>query len=76
MTEPGTGSDLNAIATKAVPDGGDFILSGSKKMFITSAILGQLYIVVARTGSTDSGRNELTLFVVDDGMEGLAAAAT
>jgi acyl-CoA dehydrogenase len=71
MTEPGTGSDLNAITTKAVREGDAYVLSGSK-MFISSGMLGQLYIVVARTGSTDSRRNELTLLVVEDGMEGFS----
>ncbi|WP_412539647.1 acyl-CoA dehydrogenase family protein [Longispora sp. K20-0274] len=47
MTEPGTGSDLQAVATRAARDGDDYVLDGSK-MFITNGYLCDLVIVVAR----------------------------
>jgi acyl-CoA dehydrogenase len=48
MTEPGTGSDLANIQTRAVRDGDDYVLNGSKT-FISLGQLGDLFIVVART---------------------------
>ncbi|MEA2010604.1 MAG: acyl-CoA dehydrogenase family protein [Actinomycetota bacterium] len=67
MTEPGTGSDLAAIATTAVLDGDEYIVNGSKT-FITSGLNADLVIIVARTGEDPHGG--LTLLVVEDGMEG------
>jgi alkylation response protein AidB-like acyl-CoA dehydrogenase len=67
MTEPGTGSDLAAIATTAELDGDEYIVNGSKT-FITSGINADLVIIVARTGPDPHGG--LTLLVVEDGMEG------
>jgi len=48
MTEPGTGSDLANVQTRAVRDGDDYVLNGSKT-FISLGQLGDLFIVVART---------------------------
>lgn len=67
MTEPGTGSDLSAIATKAVLDGDAYVVTGSKT-FISSGINSDLVIVVTRTG--DDPHGGLTLLVVEAGMEG------
>jgi len=67
MTEPGTGSDLAAIATSAVADGDDYIVNGSKT-FITSGVNADLVIIVARTGPDPHAG--LTLLVVEDGMDG------
>ncbi|MCO7193827.1 acyl-CoA dehydrogenase family protein [Pseudonocardia sp. McavD-2-B] len=69
MTEPGTGSDLQGIATNAKQDAnGDWILNGSKT-FITNGILADLVIVVAKT-DPDAKHLGFTLFVVERGMEG------
>jgi alkylation response protein AidB-like acyl-CoA dehydrogenase len=67
MTEPGTGSDLAGIATSAVRDGDSYLINGSKT-FITNGINADLVIVVARTGPDPHGG--LTLFVVEEGMDG------
>lgn len=48
MTEPGTGSDLQAITTRAVRDGDDYLVSGSK-MFISNGQLCDLVIIAAKT---------------------------
>jgi acyl-CoA dehydrogenase len=48
MTEPGTGSDLANVQTRAVKDGNEYVLNGSKT-FISIGQLGDLFIVVART---------------------------
>lgn len=71
MTEPGTGSDLAGITTRAVRDGDHYVLNGAKT-FITGGYLADLVIVVARTSELDPAnrRNGLTLLVVEDGMPG------
>ncbi len=71
MTEPGTGSDLAAVATTAIeqPDG-HYLLNGTKT-FITNGIQADLVIVVAKTdpAATHGG---ISLFVVERGMEGFS----
>ncbi len=67
MTEPGTGSDLAGIVTTAQRDGGDYVINGSKT-FISNGINADLVIVVARTAEDPHGG--LTLFIVEDEMEG------
>ena len=68
MTEPGTGSDLAAIATRGKPDGdGGWIINGAKT-FITNGINADLVVVAVRTN--DDSHGGLSLFVVEDGMPG------
>jgi acyl-CoA dehydrogenase len=71
MTEPGAGSDLAGIRTRAERDGDHYVLNGAKT-FITGGHLADLVIVVARTAaqSPDNRRAGLTLLVVEDGMPG------
>lgn len=68
MTEPGTGSDLQGIATTARRDGDDWILNGSKT-FITNGIMADLVIVVAKTDA-EAGSHGFSLLVVERGMPG------
>ncbi|MFK4100292.1 acyl-CoA dehydrogenase family protein [Streptomyces sp. NPDC019531] len=70
MSEPGTGSDLAGIATRAVRTGDHYVLNGAKT-FITGGHHADLVIVVART-ATDPGnrRKGLSLLVVEKGMPG------
>lgn len=68
MTEPSGGSDLAALKTTAVRDGGDWILNGSKT-FITNGYQADLVIVAARTDAS-KGAKGITLFMVERGMEG------
>ncbi|HBW35156.1 acyl-CoA dehydrogenase family protein [Desulfosporosinus sp. BICA1-9] len=63
MTEPGTGSDLAAIRTKAVKNGDYYILNGSKT-FISNGILADLIVVAAKTDPT-AGAKGISLFVVE-----------
>jgi len=67
MTEPGTGSDLAGIRTRARRDGDEYVLDGAKT-FITSGQNADLVIVVARTG--EHPHRGLTLLVVERGMPG------
>ena len=71
MTEPGTGSDLAGIRSRAVLDGDAYVLNGAKT-FITGGLLADLVIVVARTNDSDDRRAGLTLLVVEGGMPGFA----
>jgi alkylation response protein AidB-like acyl-CoA dehydrogenase len=69
MTEPGTGSDLQGIKTRAVKqDDGSWILNGAKT-FITNGVHADLVIVVACT-DPDKGALGFSLFVVERGMAG------
>ena len=68
MTEPGAGSDLMGIKTRAVKDGDDWVLNGAKT-FITNGINADLVIVVAQT-NPDRGALGFSLLVVERGMEG------
>ncbi|SEB89856.1 acyl-CoA dehydrogenase family protein [Rhodococcus koreensis] len=68
MTEPGTGSDLQGIKTRAVRDGNDWVLNGSKT-FITNGINADLVIVVACT-DPDKGAQGFSLLVVERDMPG------
>ncbi|MFD7977262.1 acyl-CoA dehydrogenase family protein [Streptomyces sp. NPDC059071] len=68
MTEPGAGSDLQAIRTTAEDHGDHWILNGSKT-FISNGILADLVIVVART-TPEGGAHGLSLLVVERGMAG------
>ena len=67
MTEPGTGSDLAGIKTRAVRDGDEWVTNGAKT-FITNGINADLVVVAART--SDDKHGGLSLFVVERGMEG------
>jgi acyl-CoA dehydrogenase len=73
MTEPGTGSDLAGMRSRAVLDGDAYVLNGAKT-FITGGLIADLVIVVARTSDASPGdrRSGLTLLVVEDGMPGFA----
>ncbi|WP_205698830.1 acyl-CoA dehydrogenase family protein [Conexibacter sp. SYSU D00693] len=62
MTEPGTGSDLAGIATRARRDGDAWVIDGAKT-FITNGINADLVIVAART--SDDKHGGLSLFVVE-----------
>lgn len=62
LTEPGTGSDAGSLTTKAVRDGGDWLLSGTK-MFITNGTWADLALVFARTGGAP-GHRGISAFLV------------
>ncbi|MEL7751417.1 MULTISPECIES: acyl-CoA dehydrogenase family protein [Citromicrobium] len=71
MTEPGAGSDLQGIRTRAVADGDGYRLSG-QKTFITNGQQANLIIVVAKT-NPDAGSKGISLFVVEtDDAEGFS----
>lgn len=53
MTEPGCGSDLKAVRTRAVRDGDDYVITGAKT-FITNGYSGNFLLVICRTGGQGS----------------------
>ena len=57
ITEPGTGSDMASITTRAVRDGDRYRLTGSK-MFITNGVYGDLYFVAARVAGRGEAEGE------------------
>lgn len=64
MTEPGAGSDLSGISTRAVRDGDHYVIDGSKT-FISNGQNCDLVVVAARTG--EDRHRGLSLFVVEAG---------
>ena len=73
MTEPGTGSDLQSIKTKAVRDGDDYVINGSK-IFITNGYLSDVVIVAAKTGESGSGAKDISLILVPKDTPGFSKA--
>ncbi len=69
MTEPGAGSDLQAVRTRAVADGDHYIVNGSKT-FITNGYLSDLSVVVVKTGNSGEGAKDMSLLVIESGSEG------
>ncbi len=63
MTEPGTGSDLQAVHTSADKDGDDYLINGSK-IFITNGQQADIVIVVAKTDK-NAGSKGISLIIVE-----------
>jgi len=70
MTEPGTGSDLQGVKTRAVMDGNQYVINGSKT-FISNGQNCGFVIVVAKT-DPDKGAHGTSLFIVEEDREGFA----
>jgi alkylation response protein AidB-like acyl-CoA dehydrogenase len=70
MTEPGAGSDLQAIRTSAI-DQGDYYLVNGSKTFITNGYLSDVVVVAVKT-DPDKGAKGMSLLVIDRDMEGFS----
>lgn len=70
LTEPGTGSDAGNLTTRAVRDGGDYVINGSK-MFITNGTWADVVLLFARTDDTP-GHKGISAFLVPAGTPGLS----
>ncbi|MCH8860914.1 MAG: acyl-CoA dehydrogenase family protein [Proteobacteria bacterium] len=68
MTEPGTGSDLQAVKATAIRDGNHYVLNG-QKTFITNGQNADLIIVVAKT-NPEEGAHGVSLILVESNREG------
>ncbi|RZU28837.1 alkylation response protein AidB-like acyl-CoA dehydrogenase [Streptomyces sp. BK022] len=71
LSEPSSGSDAASLRTRAVRDGEDWVLSGTKA-WITHGGIADFYTVMARTGA--DGPRGITAFLVPGDAEGLSAA--
>lgn len=69
LTEPDAGSDAASLKTKAVADGSDYLLSGTKR-FITNAPRAGAFTLMARTGGPGAGG--ISAFIVPAGLPGLS----
>lgn len=72
LTEPGAGSDAAAIATSAIRDGDEFVLTGVKQ-FISGGGEASVYVVMARSG--EPGARGITAFLVPADAAGLSFGA-
>lgn len=69
LTEPGTGSDAGNLATRAVRDGGDYVINGTK-MFITNGTWADVVLLFARTNDAP-GHRGVSVFLVPADTPGL-----
>ncbi|MYR74117.1 MULTISPECIES: acyl-CoA dehydrogenase family protein [unclassified Streptomyces] len=65
LTEPGTGSDAGNLSTRAVRDGDDYVINGSK-MFITNGTWADVVLLFARTGDAPGHRGVSAFLVPAD----------
>ncbi|MGI5373938.1 acyl-CoA dehydrogenase family protein [Streptomyces sp. CA-251387] len=72
LSEPSSGSDAASLRTKAVREGDDWVITGTKA-WITHGGIADFYTVMARTG--EEGPRGITAFLVPGDAEGLSAAA-
>jgi acyl-CoA dehydrogenase len=71
LTEPDAGSDAAALQTKAIKDGDDYLLTGTKR-YITNAQRAQLFTVFARTDPNEAGSRGVSAFLVDANSPGIS----
>ena len=71
VTEPGTGSDVAGITTRAVRDGDEWVINGAK-MFITSSVRGDFVTTAVRTA--DTGAHGISMIVVPKGTPGFSVS--
>lgn len=69
LTEPGAGSDAASLKTRAVREGEEYVLNGSKA-FISGAGVADVYVCMVRTGA--GGPDGISCLVVEKGTPGLA----
>lgn len=69
MTEPGTGSDLQAVATTAIRQGDHYVLNG-QKTFLTNGMTANLICVVAKTDPAESGKGISLIMLETESAEG------
>jgi alkylation response protein AidB-like acyl-CoA dehydrogenase len=76
LTEPGAGSDLQAITTVATRDGDNFRLRGDK-IFVTNGEKATVMLTLTRTGKDEaSGKPRLSLFLVEKKASGVSVGST
>jgi acyl-CoA dehydrogenase len=76
VTEPGGGSDVAAIRTRARREGDHYVLDGSK-MFITNGVMADLYFVAARIQDSSEGKKRhggISMFLVERSTPGFSVS--
>lgn len=73
LTEPNAGTDASGLQTKAVKDGDDYIITGSK-VFTTNSGFADAFVVFAMTDKS-KGTRGISAFLLEKGMEGLNVAS-
>ncbi|WP_432476956.1 acyl-CoA dehydrogenase family protein [Nocardioides sp. GXQ0305] len=74
LTEPGAGSDAGATRTRAVLDGGEWVINGAKQFITNSGSdITSCVTVTARTGETEAGRPEISAIIVPSDTPGFTA---
>jgi acyl-CoA dehydrogenase len=71
LTEPEAGSDSASVQTRAIRDGDDYVLNGTKR-FITNANRAQLFTVMARSDPERAGAGGVSAFLVERDLPGLS----
>ncbi len=71
VTEPAAGSDVAGIKTRAVKEGNEWVINGSK-IFITNGVNGDVYFVAAKTDPSAKGSRGVSIFIVDKGTPGFS----
>ena len=75
LTEPGGGSDAGATRTRAVLDGGSWVINGSKAFITNSGTdITRLVTVTAVTDVMENGRKEISAIIVPSGTPGFQVA--
>jgi acyl-CoA dehydrogenase len=74
LTEAGAGSNPAGLRTKALRDGGDWVISGEKR-FITNAPVADLFVVFARTRPADDAGPGIAVFLVPADTAGVRVGA-
>ena len=72
LTEAGSGSDAAALKTRAVKDGGDYLVTGSKQ-FISGGGENDIYVTMVRTG--EDGPKGISCLVIEKDMPGVSFGA-
>ena len=72
LTEPGSGSDAASLKTRAVKDGDDYLITGTKQ-FISGAGTSDVYVLMART--SDDGARGVSAFIIEKDTPGLSFGA-
>jgi acyl-CoA dehydrogenase len=73
VTEPGAGSDVAGLTTRAEPSGNGWVLNGAK-LYITNGVLADLYFVAARTEPEGKPSRGLSIFMIEKGRPGFEVA--
>ena len=72
ISEPGAGSDVAGLRTRAVKEDKHWVLNGTK-LFITNGVHGDLFFIAAKTGSgSDNARHAMSMFIVEKGTPGFS----